>query len=108
MIVYVTRKGIHECIMGGFRDVMVWTDEPHYHHLPIFSMKYNNEQLYIDKGWSAYHDDRGLKAKPLFKQDEQLLQKVWSYIAWSCCPKGVSFENWSEWADTPVPGNHRP
>ena len=104
MLVYITKPIVHECIMGGFRSLALWTDMPHYHHYPsrINSLKENVKE-YVDRGWGHGHRNHPSPAKPILKQDEDLAEKVWNQITWSCCPKGISFEEHIAWCNTPVP-----
>ena len=103
MLVYITRPIVHECIMGGFRSLSLWTKVPHYHHYPRrLSSSKENINEYVDRGWGDGHRSACAPAKPLLEQDEELAEKVWNQITWSCCPKGISFEEHIAWCNTPV------
>lgn len=102
MIVYVTRPDNHELVMGGWRSVRVWIEKPSYYHTPAGGYsppRHNEKATFQDAGWCVEHEPRSLKFKPLAKQDPVLEQNAWSLIAWSACPRAVTFERWEEWAD---------
>ena len=97
MLIYITKPSVHECVMGGFRSISLWTDIPHYHHWPI---QINDTNEYIDRGWTQNDQKYYLPAKKILEQDEILAEKVWNYIVWSCCPKGISIEEHLKWCNT--------
>lgn len=110
MIVYVTRPDNHELVMGGWRSVRVWVEKPDFYHTPDAG-KYdplrseNPAARFRDIGWAVEHEPRSLRFKPLTKQDPVLEQNAWALTAWSACPRGVTFEDWEDWADqTDAPG----
>lgn len=104
MIIYITKPECHECVMGGLRHVQMWAEEPHYHHYPEDShLISGTSRKYYDKGWRVKAYDKGIDAKPLLKQDEELYDNVWNRILWSCAPKGVAFEDVHTWSNTPSP-----
>ena len=110
MIVYITRPENHEVVMGGWRNVILWTDEPHYHHWPMNGyrpMDTDSKATYYDRGW-AYNGDRtaNCRAKPLLKQNADLELNAWRLTLWSCIPKeaNIALEDTFEWCDTLLPG----
>ena len=111
MLVYVTRPPSYEVIMGGWRSVPVWTDEPHFHHWPVGGwrpMKSEDPKAtFYDRGW-AYKGDRqsNCRFKPLVEQNAALEETAWRLMLWSCIPKheNVSLEDTLAWIDTPLPG----
>jgi len=100
MLFYITKPDVHECVMGGFRHVNLWTSQPSYHHYPIAYNGLHDRKEFQDKGWCVNFEPDFASAKPILKQDEDLAEKVWSLMRWSCCPTGVSFESHIEWCDT--------
>jgi len=103
MIVYVTRPDNHELVMGGWRSVKVWVEKPSYYHTPLggFSPPRDNiNATFQDTGWAVDCErNRSQKFKPLVKQDAVLENNAWALIAWSACPRSVSFKDWATWAD---------
>ena len=94
---YFTRPDAYEIYMGGKRSVRVWLQAPQYSH----SANHDDYRgRYSERGWS-YDYDHGQSAKPLFKQDKQLLDVVWDKIIWSLLPKGMSFEDGLIWVNEP-------
>lgn len=103
MLVYITKPIVHECIMGGFRSLALWTKMPHYHHYPTrINSMIKGEYQYVDRGWGDGNKNYPSPAKPILKQDEDLAEKVWNQITWSCCPKGISFEDHVQWCNALV------
>lgn len=83
--------------MGGKRSVKVWLEPPQYHHS---ACREDYRGKYSEQGWS-YDNHYGRSAKPLFKQDPNLLTLVWDKIIWSLLPKGKSLEEGLIWFDQP-------
>jgi hypothetical protein len=88
--------------MGGFREVIVWTDMPHFYHWPDSCFAQDDGiVLYRDRGW-AYNGDRksNCRFKPLAEQDDELSSIVWKHIMWSCAPKSanVTVDTVGAWA----------
>ena len=108
MLIYITKPIVHECIMGGFRSVSLWTKPPHYDHYPIMTRISGDkeEKLFVDRGWGIKGSRCSAPAKPFLEQDEVLATKVWEQIVWSCCPKEVSFENHIQWCNQMAPGQN--
>ena len=109
MLIYITKPLVHECIMGGFRSVSLWTKPPHYDHYPLITRLSSDkeEKLFVDRGWGIKGSRSCAHAKPFLEQDEELATKVWEQIVWSCCPKGVSFENHIDWCNQIALGENR-
>lgn len=97
LYLYFTRPDAYEVYMGGKRSVTVWLQQPQYRH-SAKSEDYRGR--YSERGWS-YDYDHGKNAKPLFKQDPDLLELVWDRIVWSLLPKGMSLEEGLEWYKQP-------
>jgi hypothetical protein len=106
MIVYITKPCNHEVVMGGWRHVVCWTEKPAYYHTPkggYHAPRNNPKATYRDLGWSYDAFSTCYSPfKPLAKQDPLLEEKVWEWVVWSCCPKGVLLENWEEWSNTVI------
>lgn len=103
MLVYITKPLVHECIMGGLRSIALWTKRPDYHHFPTrYNSLIEGANQYVDRGWGQGQRTVTCPAKPLLEQDEELAEKVWNYIVWSCCPKDVTFEEHIKWCNTPI------
>ncbi len=100
MIVYITRPEAYEIFMGGKRSVLMWVQEPYYSHVSR-SNNILNEVRYVDRGWYSPHT-HGVLARFILKQDDALLEAVWKEIFWSVCPKGMTYEEGVEWANTVV------
>lgn len=114
MIVYVTRPYNHEVAMGGWRDFIVWTEEPHFHHFAVKSdplpqfLEQNPKAWWKDRGWTA--GGRGIKSnarfKPLVRQDSTLEENAWQLVIWACAPKSanLSISDAAKWSCIPLPG----
>jgi hypothetical protein len=97
--------------MGGWRSVVLWTDQPHYHHWPVGGYRplhgTDSKATYTDRGW-AYKGERksNCRAKPLVCQNEILEEDAWKLILWSCIPKteNVTLDDTFKWANKLLPG----
>ena len=90
MKVWITRPQAYEVWMGGLRHVVAWLAEPSYSHQPHNHWKDGRMATeFRDFGWFAGSSDSPTAAKPLLKQDEQLLGQVWEWLLWSIAPKGT-------------------
>lgn len=97
LYMYFTRPDAYEVYMGGKRSIRVWLQPPQYRHTATHE---DYRGRYSERGWS-YDYDHGQSAKPLFKQDQQLLEVVWEKIVWSLLPKGMSYEEGLIWTEQP-------
>lgn len=97
LYLYFTRPDAYEVYMGGKRSVRVWLEAPQYRHTATVE-EYRGK--YSERGWS-YDYDHGKVARPLFKQDPDLLELVWDQIVWSVLPRGMSLKEGLEWQHQP-------
>jgi hypothetical protein len=93
LYLYFTRPEAYEVYMGGKRSITVWFEPPQYRHT---AKPEDYRGRYSERGWS-YDHDYGKRARSLFKQDPDLLDLIWDFVAWSVYPKGMTLEQGSEW-----------
>jgi hypothetical protein len=100
MKVWVTRPRSDEVYLGGWRRVKLWVEKPHFDHRPAreeFELKDPETEKYFgcvfkEHGWYSRADST--RAKGFFKQDPEMMKRVWLKIYESCVP-----------ADCPDPQN---
>lgn len=102
LLVWITRPHSHEILMGGDRNLTLWTARPYYSHaakLHDFKTRDGGDR-YVDLGWEGKRQGRGIRAKPLLKQNAALRSAVWQEVFLSVCPKGMTLDEGQAWSET--------
>lgn len=96
MKVWITRPKCDEIFMGGIRNVMLWVDKPRFDQRP-FTEEYElydpetekyGPSVWREGGWTSTAGE--VRAKPFLKQNQDVLDEVWTMIRNSLASEHLS------------------